>query len=221
MQVVQLVAVGASAVASFLYLKRWYILNFKILNEYSFLDYKYAHKDFTELQKISSVGGERISDVMKAVFASEEGQFIGAWSSDVFRVDSIISATLQEFECRVIELDFCNIVWAESLGACMNRRYRTSNPVRTVLKELISLIRDDILDSQTNDSDVSPFQMTALMVEMRTLLAEKKNLCTQLQKEEPDRPLVISIKGIDKLIATEKRFGSKGRRVIIEYMNHF
>lgn len=222
-QVVQLVAVGASAVASCLYLHRWYTINFKIINEYSFLDYKYPQPDLTELQTLAAVGGERVSDVMKTIIASEEGQFIGAWSSDVFRVDSIISKMLRECECRVIELDFSNIVWAESLSAWMTRLYHTSNPVRTVLKEMISLIRDDIVSgaSHMGDADVSPTEMTALMVEMRILLAEKREQCMNAQKKQPDRPLVVSIKGIDKLIATEKRFGAKGRRVIIEYLNHF
>lgn len=219
LQAIQIAAVGASAVASILYLQRWWHINFNILNEQCYYDYKYQHHSLSDLEVLANVDNSDFTDTIKSIVSMTECQLIGAWSSDIFRSESTVLASLQEAKCSVLNLDFRDSVWIESLKAWLSRMYLTSNPVRTILKELVALVRED----NTNDGtyDLSEAEVDALFVEFRTLLLEKRDVCQRQQQKHPSRPLVVFVKGLDRMMLVEKKFGVVGKKIIDDFIDHF
>lgn len=172
-QPVQFVGLAASSVAAWLYLKRWYTINFHILNELTTVDYKKDNRSQSDLDILACAGGENIANSISALFDLAEGHIIGLWSSDLFRCEALAHMAVIQSKSRVMSLDFRRIVWAENLKLWLKRLYESSNPIRAFMTEIITLVRDGGAGLEL-ENDLSEAAVDDLMVHFKILLAEKK-----------------------------------------------
>lgn len=219
LQVAQVVSVGTGFVAASLYLYRWYDLNFNILNEYSYIDYNKNVVPQSDLEKLATVDTKDVESISKLVRLSQ-GQIVAVWSPDVFRAEVLVDSALRKAQCRVIHLDFSNVVWAESIPSWIRRIYETSNRLRSTLQQIFALIRDGA-PGQEEDTEMCDEHFDKMLVEFRTLMAEKRHWSVRTLKEDPSRPLVMYIKGIDSLLGMASKYGARGHKVISVYLAHF
>jgi hypothetical protein len=172
-QPVQVIGLAASSLAAWLYLQRWYTINFHVLNEHTNVDYKRESRVLSGLDVLACAGGENIVRSISALFELHEGHMIGLWSSDLFRCESLALMAVIKSKSRVMSLDFRRIVWAENLKLWMKRLFESSNPIRAFMKEIITLVRDGGAGMELDD-DLSEAAIDDLMVHFKILMAEKK-----------------------------------------------
>ncbi len=214
---------------------RWYDLSFNILQNHEFVDYRNVVRGDADKRTVDDdddgatiksypmvVTNEHEIKSVVHVLKQPEGQMLGLWSSDILRVEVTIERAIQRAGCRVMKLDFSNIVWAESLPTWLSTMDKTSNRTRTILKQLTAVIGGENVSSKAEQEFIlSEENMDAILVEFRTLLAEKRAQMAAMQARDPSRPLVLFVRGVDSFLATVMKYGSHGRKMINVYLEYF
>lgn len=227
--VMQWVGVGTSATAAMLYFARWYYLTFIVLNEYDCIDFQkrsFRNKyELSEIQELACHQRDREIQLIKNVINSKFSQIISLWGADQLTIESMVLKSMLDSGSRGIILDFRGAVWVESLDAWMGRMEQTSNPLHLFVKQfqaMLSSLGFSSLDDINGNNDQTD-EVSAKFVRFRTLLSEKVHIMKSLVQQEPNRPFVFVLMGIDRLMNMERGSAEHyhGNRYLHEYIAHF